>query len=163
MAATGPFFLTVCFALLITVLSLQCYTKLENECSPSGQTCDLLAPSSGNVPNTVTECDADVTMCGLVNVEGTVEDVTFKSEAASCLPKQDGADFLNGCYDRNDLERIDPDEAEALKQLEELTGITFNAIEICICDGNLCNGSMKSVFSISVIISSVVMSFMLFM
>ncbi|KAJ8025040.1 hypothetical protein HOLleu_35130 [Holothuria leucospilota] len=145
------------------VHSLECYTKVENECSPSGPICDALAPPSGNVPMTVTECGSDVTMCSLVTIAGTADNFTFKSQTASCVPKEDGAGFSSGCYERDDFEKISPDVAEGIKQIEALSGITFDTIEGCICDGNLCNGSIKFAFSISVIISSVMMSFMLFM
>lgn len=163
MAATGPFFLTICFALVLTVCSLQCYTKVENECSPSGPICDALAPPSGNVQMTATECEPGVTMCAVTTLEGTAEDFTFRSQTASCVAGNDAAGFSSGCYDRDDFEKISPDVAEGIKQLEEFSGITFNTIEGCICDGNLCNGSIKSVFSLSVIIASIATSFMLFM
>ncbi|KAJ8025042.1 hypothetical protein HOLleu_35133 [Holothuria leucospilota] len=63
----------------------------------------------------------------------------------------------------DDFEKIQPGVAEVIKQLEAQSGITFDTIEGCFCDGNLCNGSIKFAFSISVIISSVMISFMLFM
>lgn len=89
------------------------------------------------------------------------QDFEYESEEAGCLPKEVGANLKSGCYDRKDLEKIYPEEAKQFKQLEQMTNITFDTLKVCICDGNLCNGSIKSVLSISVIIWSVVTGFML--
>ncbi|KAJ8032854.1 hypothetical protein HOLleu_22920 [Holothuria leucospilota] len=158
MPSTGTFSLTICFAVLLTVRALQCYNKIEYDCSPSGPVCDAFPQTS----MTVTECDSDVTMCGLINIGATAEDYKLHTSIASCLPQEDGVSLTSGCYGREDLEKIYPDKGKELNQLERVYRVTLDPVEICICDGNLCNGSIKSVSSISIIITSVVISFMLF-
>ncbi|KAJ8032856.1 hypothetical protein HOLleu_22924 [Holothuria leucospilota] len=148
--------------------AFQCYSKIEYECC--GPICDDFPPTS---LMTVTECDPDVTMCGLINIGATAEGFKYQSSIALCLPQagslsssslsqEDDVSLTTGCYGREDLEKIDPDEARVLKILEGISGVTLDPVEICICDGNLCNGSIKSVFSISIIVTSVVISCMLF-
>lgn len=157
MPATGTFFLAICFALLLTGRAFQCYSKIEYECC--GPICDDFPPTS---LMTVTECDPDVTMCGLITVGATAPHFKMQASLAECLPQEDDVSLTSGCYGREDLEKINPDESRVLKLLEGIAGVTLDPVEICICDGNLCNGSIKSVFSISIIITSVVISFMLF-
>ncbi|KAJ8032795.1 hypothetical protein HOLleu_22846 [Holothuria leucospilota] len=169
MSATGTFFLAICFALLLTGRALQCYFKFEYECSPSGPMCDKFGPP---MPMDVMKCDSNVTMCSLITVGATAYNVyTFSSSApdfkmqyalAECLPMEDDDNFTSGCYGRKELEKLDPLEAELVKRFERIDGTTLDPVEICICDGNLCNGSIKYVFSISIIVTSVVISLMLF-
>lgn len=160
MAVTGSFSLAICFALLLTAHAIKCYYKIEVECSPSGLVCNALT-TLGNEQMAPKECGPHVTMCSSTTASGKGQDFEYEFAEARCLPKEVGANLKSGCYDRKDLEKIYPEEAEQFKQLEQMTNITYDTFKMCICDGNLCNGSIKSVLSISVIIWSVVTGFML--
>lgn len=162
MDATGTFFLAVGCALLLTVRALECYEKYEATCSPDGPICDALLPSSENVEMTPTKCDSDVTMCSLVTFTSSVQGFDFESVLSGCLPKEETTvNLQNDCYDRKELEKISSEYAELLKQLEESAEVTLDSVKLCLCNEDLCNSSIKSVFSISVIIWSVVTGFVL--
>ncbi|KAJ8025055.1 hypothetical protein HOLleu_35153 [Holothuria leucospilota] len=165
MALTGTSFLAICMALLLTVHGLKCYDKTENKCTGNERICDTL---SSDKELTEATCDDGVTMCslmtfkkaaGLAALGAGYEIETVKAE---CLPAETDTTLTSDCYGREKLRDINPDEEDVLTSYERNPLNTVKSLEICICKGDLCNGSIKSVFSISVIISSVVMSFVLF-
>ncbi|KAJ8025052.1 hypothetical protein HOLleu_35148 [Holothuria leucospilota] len=92
----------------------------------------------------------------------SVQGFDFESVLSGCLPKEETTvNLQNDCYDRKELEKISSEYAELLKQLEESAEVTLDSVKLCLCNEDLCNSSIKSVFSISVIIWSVVTGFVL--
>ncbi|KAJ8041199.1 hypothetical protein HOLleu_11942 [Holothuria leucospilota] len=105
-------------------------------------------------------------MCSSTNITGTGKNFSFELKAAECVPK--GVKPINStkkCYKdtgRTKLKEVDPETDKKLAKFETTYPDIKAKVEVCVCKGELCNSSVKSAVSGSVIISSAVISFMLF-
>ena len=93
---------------------------------------------------------------GIIHLHSlTDSDVSITIDEESCSPASLEAE--NNCYRNYMLNEIDPTLEVALGQLAKVAELEVD-LEICICDGNLCNGSVRFSISVSLIVSALLVS-----
>ncbi|KAJ8029500.1 hypothetical protein HOLleu_28910 [Holothuria leucospilota] len=138
MLTKGLYLLTMA---VIEATALLCYTKVLLECNSPGPFCDPLL--NDQTPINVTECEDSETMCVLVTGVVTAPGGTLMSSAGSCLPAQEGVDVTNGCFGRSVLNEILPSLGQEITEFVNDNNANLTFIEVCVCDEDLCNGSIR--------------------
>ncbi|KAJ8031700.1 hypothetical protein HOLleu_24976 [Holothuria leucospilota] len=138
---------------LTNVRALQCHTKMEYSCEHS--VCDFVDLPSG-IETEIRDCAPDENRCGWITGEISASALLMGSVRVSISGAGCMIGESSGCIDTDDLQDLFPLVMTGINIIDSipLVSVQVDTFEACLCEGNLCNSTVKCTLSISLIIIS---------
>ncbi|PIK40055.1 hypothetical protein BSL78_23099 [Apostichopus japonicus] len=135
--------------------ALDCYLSTETDCSPNGDTCDEFDALLPTVKRTTVTCPTG-SQCSKSTIALSNSDVSVTTDEAACITLIQPIE--NKCYGRDMLDEIMPNFEATLTLVADSLGLTIDDAEICLCDGNVCNHSVKFSVNLALVVFALFVS-----
>uniref|UniRef100_UPI003981580E hypothetical protein n=1 Tax=Salmonella sp. s54395 TaxID=3159664 RepID=UPI003981580E len=86
-------------------------------------------------------CPANANKCGKESTTLSKSGTSITLSSADCYTT---TGFSNGCYDLDTLNQLDPALMQDFEDAAAALGLNIDQYEMCLCDGTLCNGSIRA-------------------
>ncbi|XP_071844723.1 uncharacterized protein [Apostichopus japonicus] len=135
--------------------ALDCYQSSETDCSRDGDTCDQFRDTMTTGNRKTVTCPSG-SRCSKSTFALSNSDFSVTITDAACITLIQPID--NKCYGRDMLNEIYPFYEASLSLGASLLGLTIDDAEICICDENLCNHSVKFSVNLTLVVFALFVS-----